>query len=339
MHIDTSLFTALPSAETDAAEAERLGYDGVWVAEVDHDPFLPLTVAARETRRVVLGTNIAVAFARNPMTLATLANDLQEFSGGRFVLGLGSQIQPHITKRFSMPWSEPAARMHELIRGIRAIWSAWAGEAPLDFRGRFYTHTLMTPFFNPGPNPHGPPPIHLAAVGPKMISTAAEVADGLLVHPFTTAAYLREITLPSVEAALASAGRDRAGFSVSVPLFVVTGSSGEEVAAAESAARMQLAFYGSTPAYRRVLEHHGWGELQSELNTLSKQGRWEEMAALIDDEVLGAFAVVAAPERLAGAVAERYAGLVDRLSFPASAHAGAPWWGDMISDLRARLAA
>src|SRR5688500_1849130 len=186
---------------------EDLGFDGLWSVETGHDPFLPLLLAAQETERVELGTGIAVAFARNPMTLAHIAWDLQAASQGRFILGLGSQIKPHITKRFSMPWSSPAARMREMILAIRAIWAAWNDGTKLDFQGDFYTHTLMTPFFNPGPNPHGNAKIFLAGVGEKMTEAAGEVADGFLCHGFTTERYLREITLPALERGAARAGR------------------------------------------------------------------------------------------------------------------------------------
>jgi len=304
-----------------AASARRLeeaGYDGAWSAETGRDPFLPLAVAAEATERLELATGIAVAFARNPMTLAMSANDLQQLSKGRFMLGLGSQIKPHITKRYSMPWSHPAARMRELILAIRAIWKAWETGSGPDFRGEFYTHTLMTPFFDPGPNPYGNPKIVLAAVGALMAEVAGEAADGLLVHPFTTARYLEEVSIPALGRGAAKSGKTRADLVVALPGFVVTGSSDEETAASAAAAKAQLAFYGSTPAYRPVLELHGWGELQSELHARSKRGEWAEMGALIDDEVLETFAVVAPPDHVADAVIERWGGLVDRFSFYAA---------------------
>src|SRR5579875_3030503 len=215
-----------PSGIADAArEVEALGYDGAWAAETGHDPFLPLAIAAEATERIELGTAIAVAFARNPMNLAMVANDLQLISKGRFILGLGSQIKPHITKRFSMEWSRPAARMREMLLAIRAIWDCWENGTKLDFRGEFYTHTLMTPFFNPGPNRHGAPKVFLAAVGEGMTKVAAEVADGMLVHGFTTERYLRQVTIPAIEAGLHSSGRTRADFQLSYPAFVVTGDT------------------------------------------------------------------------------------------------------------------
>jgi probable F420-dependent oxidoreductase len=298
-----------------AIRAEEDGYDGLWTAEVSHDPFIPLAIAAGHTERIQLGTGIAVAFARNPMTLATMANDLQMVSKGRFLLGLGSQIKPHIEKRFSMPWSHPAPRMRELVLAIRAIWAAWADGSRLAFRGEFYRHTLMTPMFDPGPNPYGNPKIFMAAVGTRMTEVAGEVADGLLAHGFTTERYLREVSIPALERGLAISGRTRADIQVSYPGMVVTGSSAAELDAAARAVKTQLAFYGSTPAYRPVLELHGWGGLQAELHALSRRGSWEEMADLVSDEMLEAFAVTGTLEDLPGKLEARYGDLVDRFTF------------------------
>jgi probable F420-dependent oxidoreductase len=298
-----------------AREAEDIGFDGVWSAETSHDPFLPLAVAAEATERITLATGIAVAFARNPMNLAVLANDLHELSGGRFILGLGSQIKPHITKRYSMEWSHPAPRMRELIQAIRAIWASWATGEKLAFRGDFYTHTLMTPFFDPGPNPYGNPPVLLAGVGQLMTEVAGEVGDGLLVHAFTTERYLREVTLPALERGGAKAGKTRGDLTVSYPGFVVTGSTEEEAAAGAKAVKEQIAFYGSTPGYRPVLELHGWGDLQTELNTLSKRGEWTAMGDLITDDILDAFAVVCPLDEVPARLQQRFGDLVDRFSF------------------------
>jgi probable F420-dependent oxidoreductase len=298
-----------------AQRAEASGYDGVWTAETSHDPFLPIAVAAGATERLEFGTGIAVAFARNPMTLAVLANDLQHLTKGRFMLGMGSQIKPHITKRFSMPWSHPAPRMRELIMAIRSIWHTWETGDALAFRGEYYTHTLMTPFFNPGPNPYGNPKILLAAVGELMTEVAGEAGDGLLVHGFTTERYLREVSLPALERGAARAGKTRADLTVSYPGFVVTGAAGADVAAADAAVRQQIAFYGSTPAYRAVLELHGWGDLHPELNTLSKRGEWVKMGELISDEMLEAFAVVCPIDEVAARVKARFGDVVDRFSF------------------------
>jgi probable F420-dependent oxidoreductase len=333
MKVDGGL-GAIDRAGDTARSLEEAGYDGAWSAETSHDPFLPHVLAAEATDRIELGTGIAVAFARSPMTLANTAWDLQVQSEGRFLLGLGSQIKPHITKRFSMPWSSPAARMREMIQAIRAIWDCWDGGERLDFRGDFYTHTLMTPFFDPGPCPYGHPKVFLAAVGARMTAVAGEVADGLLCHGFTTASYLQDATLPALEDGLATSGRTRADVELSIPAFVVSGSTEDEMAAAAVGVRRQIAFYGSTPAYRPVLEHHGWGNLQDELNRLSKEGGWEAMGELIDDEVLDTFAVVAEPHDLAAGLLARWGGLVDRISFYAPYDAAPETWLPVVNALK-----
>ncbi|MFJ9376656.1 LLM class F420-dependent oxidoreductase [Streptomyces sp. NPDC101455] len=320
----------------EALHHEKAGYDGLWASESQHDPFLPLLLAAEHTDRLEVGTAIAVAFARSPMQLAYTAHDLQAYSGGRFSLGLGSQIKPHIERRFSMPWSRPAARMREYVSALRAIWAAWNEGETLDFRGDFYTHTLMSPFFSPPPAPGGPPKVFVAAVGEAMTRVAGEVADGLLAHGFTTERYLREVTLPAVELGLDRSGRTRDDFSVSHLLLTATGRTEEELARAIDGTRRQIAFYGSTPAYRGVLELHGWGELGDELNALSKSSRedkWEAMGGLVDDEVLHTFAVVAEPERVAGEIRRRYGALVDRVSFYTAYEIDAEVWEPIVREL------
>jgi probable F420-dependent oxidoreductase len=314
-----------------AVKAEQSGYDGVWSAETNHDPFLPIAVGGAATEKLEFGTGIAVAFARNPMTLAVLANDLQLLTKGRFMLGMGSQIKPHITKRFSMPWSHPAPRMRELILAIRAIWNTWETGEPLAFRGEFYTHTLMTPFFNPGPNPYGNPKILLAAVGELMTEVAGEVGDGFLVHGFSTERYLREVSLPALERGAAKAGKTRLDLTVSYPGFIVTGPDEQTMEAAAKGVREQIAFYGSTPAYRPVLELHGWGDLQPELNTLSKRGEWVQMGELINDDILNAFAVVAPLDQVATEVRNRFEGMVDRFSFYAPYKVDPDMWKGVLA--------
>jgi probable F420-dependent oxidoreductase len=294
-----------------ARAIEEGGYDGAVSAEIANDPFFPLLLAAEHTQRIELMTSIAVAFSRNPMTMANIGHDLNAYSKGRLCLGLGSQIRPHIQKRFSMPWSHPAARMREFILAMRAVWSCWYRGEKLDFRGEFYTHTLMTPMFTPSDTAYGAPRVALAAVGQRMTEVAGEVADGLIAHAFTTEKYLREVTLPALEAGFAKAGRSRADFEIVCPVFVVSGDDDESFAASRQATAQQVSFYGSTPAYRGVLELHGWGELQTELNMMSKRGQWVEMAELIDDDILNAFAVVAKPGEVGAALAARYGGLVD----------------------------
>jgi probable F420-dependent oxidoreductase len=331
--MDFSLHTAGQTAR----EAEAAGYSGLWSLEAAHDPFFPLLLAAEHTEHVDLGTSIAVAFARNPMTLAYLADDLHRFSEGRFILGLGSQVKGHIERRFSMPWSKPAARMREMVLAIRAIWDCWATGERLAFEGEFYSHTLMTPFFSPGPNPHGNPRIFVAAVGELMTGVAAEVADGLFVHGFTTPRYLREVTMPRVEAGLARAGRDRSTFEVTYPGFIATASTAERMTAAKDAVRAQLAFYGSTPAYRPVLDLHGWGDVADQLRDLSKRNEpdaWQQMGALITDEILETFAIVAAPEDVAGEVRARFGDSVDRFSFYAPYDTEPGVWEGVLRDLR-----
>ncbi len=318
-----------------ARRLEDLGYDGGLTAETSHDPFLPLVIAAEHTETLELGTGIAVAFARSPMILANLGYDLQTFSKGRFRLGLGSQIKPHIEKRFSMPWSHPAARMRELILAMRAIWTCWNDGTPLDFRGEFYRHTLMTPFFVPGPNPYGDPHIELAAVGERMTEVAGEVADGVILHAFTTRRYVEEVTLPALERGFARSGRTRADFEISGPLFIVSGTNEEEFVKAREGTKQQIAFYGSTPAYRGVLELHGWGDLQTELNRLSKQGEWVAMGELITEDILDAFAVVAEPEAVPKAMLARYGGIVDRLSFYAPYESEPERWKQVLAGFKA----
>ncbi len=316
MKIDAGLMSTadLASVPASAKQIEAAGFDGIVTAEMSGDPFFPLVLAAEHTERIELMTSIAVAFARNPMIVANVSNDLQALSKGRFVLGLGSQIKPHITKRFSMPWSSPAARMREFILAMRAIWDCWYKGEKLNFRGDFYQHTLMTPMFTPTNNPHGAPRVVLAAVGPKMTEAAGETADGMLVHAFTTKKYLEEVTVPAIERGRAAATHETKGeFELCYPAFVVTGNDERQWEDMRRATAKQLAFYGSTPAYRGVLECHGWGELQTELNTLSKQGEWDAMGERITDEILEEFAVVAPPDQVAARLKDRFGGLIDRI--------------------------
>ncbi len=335
MKVDGGVGGDLTGIAAGVERQEAAGYDGVFASETNQDPFLTLLLAAEHSQRIEIGTNIAVAFARNPMTLAQSAHDLQRFSDGRFILGLGSQIKPHITKRFSMEWGQPAARMREMIQALRAIWATWNDGADLRFEGEFYRHTLMTPFFTPPPSPHGPPQVMLAAVGPLMTRVAGEVADGLLAHGFTTAEYLRDVTLPALEEGATAGGRTVGDLSIALPAFIVTGTDDEEKEKAAEAVRRQIAFYGSTPAYKGVLEHHGWDDVQPELNRLSKEKRWVEMGDVITDEILDAFAVVAEPDDVAARLLERFGGTVDRLSFYAPYGGSDDLWAQVRSTLQA----
>lgn len=338
MKVDGGISLDLRKVATSAKEVEAAGYDGAWTAETAHDPFLPLLLAAEHTERLQLGTSIAVAFARNPMLLANIGWDLQYYSQGRFIMGLGSQIKPHITKRFSMPWSEPAARMRDMIQAIHSIWDCWINGTKLEHRGKFYTHTLMTPFFTPDPSEmegYGPPKIFLAGVGELMTEVAGEVCDGFICHGFTTEKYLREVTLPALERGRAKAGKTLDGFEIIGPSFVVTGADEQQMIAAANGTRQQIAFYGSTPAYRGVLDIHGWGGLQDELNTLSKLGKWVEMGGLIDDEILNTFAVVGEPEQVGSELHRRYGDVIQRISFYAPYQSDPGRWSKVLADLKA----
>ena len=313
---------------------EEIGYDGAFTFEAKHDPFLPLVLAAEHTRQLRLGTAIAIAFARNPMNLANLAYGMQAICEGRFVLGLGSQVRPHIEKRFGMPWSRPAARMRELVQAIRAIFDAWEGKAELDFRGEIYRHTLMLPAFDPGPNPFGPPPVFTGGFGPLMTEVAGEVANGFIAHPFNTRRSLQENTLPALERGLSSSGRRRPDIEVVCATLVVTADDPADLERVKAAARKQLAFYGSTPAYRPTLDVHGWGDLHLELNRLSKAGRWDDMAACIPDEMLEEIAVVGERSEIAGRLRKRLDGIADAVSLTHNRAPDPHHWADIVAELK-----
>jgi probable F420-dependent oxidoreductase len=314
--------------------AEERGYDGWFVGETAHDPLLACVVAGQASERLQVGTAITVAFPRSPMHVAYAAHDLQALTGGRFVLGLGSQIKPHIEKRFSAPWSRPAARMREYVLALRAIWHAWEHGERLRFEGELYRHTLMTPFFTPPDHGFGPPAVWVAAVGPRMTEITGEVADGLLCHGFTTDRYLTEVTLPTLTAGAEQAGRSRDDLEVALPVFVVTGRDEAETAEVEAGVKAQIAFYGSTPAYRAVLDLHGWGELHEQLHQRSLAGDWAGMTAMIDDEVLHTFAVVAPPDEVGRAIRQRYDGLVDRISLYTGFEFDGDLWERLLADVR-----
>jgi probable F420-dependent oxidoreductase len=321
-------------ARTSFARLEAIGYDGAFSFEAKHDPFLPLVLAAEHTTHLRLGTAVAIAFARNPMNLANLGYGLQVISEGRFVLGLGSQVRPHIEKRFGMPWSRPAARMREMVAAIKAIFAAWEGHGELDFRGEIYRHTLMIPAFDPGPNPFGPPPIFTGGFGPLMTEAAGEVADGFLAHPFTTRRSLLENSLPALERGLARSGRRRDQIEIVCATMVVTADDEAELERVKAVSRKHLAFYGSTPAYRPTLDVHGWGELHGELNRMSKQGRWDEMADLVDDEILETIAVVGRRDEIAGKIRDRLAGIGDGVSLTNNRAPDAAHWEDVVTALK-----
>ncbi|CAN5425670.1 LLM class F420-dependent oxidoreductase [soil metagenome] len=329
VHAGAAEFEAL------AVRAEADGYDGIGATELQHDPFISVAVAARSTSTIELATSIAVAFARNPMTVAETANDLQLLSNGRFTLGLGSQIKPHIERRFSMPWSHPAERMRDFVLAIRAIQHAWTTREKLDYRGEFYRHTLMTPMFAPDPNPYGVPKIAIAGVGQLMTEVAGEVADGWLSHSFTTPRYLSEVSIPALRRGSERAGRPADAVDVSVAALVAVGSDQSELDAAIRATRKQIAFYGSTPAYASVLELHGWGGLAEPLNARSRRGEWDAMADLVTDDVLAEFASVGSPAEVAAQLRSRYSGLATRLAFAFSSPVAPELGAEIVAALDA----
>jgi probable F420-dependent oxidoreductase len=305
----------LQTVGTLAQRADELGFAGLWAPETQHDPFLPLTLAATHSDHLQLGTAVAIAFPRSPLVIAHTAWDLQALSNGRFILGLGTQVQAHIERRFSGVWDAPVARLRDYIGAVRAIWASWQGDDKIDYQGNYYRHTLMMPFFNPGPIAHPHIPIFIAGVNRGMAALAGELCDGFHVHPFHSAAYLRDHLRPQIEAAATRAGRTIADIELSGSIFVITGADAEELERARAAARSQIAFYASTPSYRAVLAHHGWTRAGEQLSRFATTRRWDAMPALITDEMLAIFAVEAPPDEIGAAVRERYVGLLDRVTF------------------------
>ena len=315
MKIDAGLSADMARAGEQAARLEADGYDGARLAELNHDPFLPLTLAAAQTSRIELVTSVAVAFARNPMSLAIVAHDLNAFSGGRFVLGLGSQVKPHIERRFSMPWHKAARQMREFIEAMHAIYDCWYEGDRLDFVGEYYQHTLMPATFTPENLDAGRPRIHLSATGPLMTKVAAEVADGMIMHPFNSERYIREVTLSAIEAGLAASDRTLEDFELDYAPIIATGPDEESIASAREVARDRIAFYGSTEAYKPVFDLHGWGDLQPELNMLNKRQQKAEMAALISDEVLETIAITGTPIEVVKQMKQRLGDIIGRTGF------------------------
>jgi probable F420-dependent oxidoreductase len=297
-----------------ASAAEELGFSGLWTSETKHDSFLPLAVAAGATERLSLGNSVAIAFSRSPMVTAQLAWDLQDISGGRFILGLGTQVKAHITRRFSMPWDKPASRLADYIRALRAIWESFQSEGKLKYEGEFYKHTLMTPFFNPGPIEHPQIPVYIAGVNTRLARLAGSLCDGFHVHPFHTPEYVRRVVNPAVEEGASAEGRDTGEIELATSVFVITGESEEAMHEQREKMRAQAAFYASTPTYRTVLDVHGWGEVGDRLGGLAREGKWDEMPTLITDEMLHTLAVEAAPDEVGAALKERYEGLIDRVA-------------------------
>jgi probable F420-dependent oxidoreductase len=304
----------LQSAGGIARAAESLGFAGLWSSETKHDAFLPLAVAADATERIELGTSVAIAFSRSPMEVAQTAWDLQDLAGGRFILGLGTQVKAHVKRRFSMPWDRPVARLREYIGALRAIWDSFQTDEPLNFEGEFYRHTLMTPFFNPGPIEHPEIPVHIAGVNAGLATLAGEVCDGFHVHPFHSPEYLRKTVRPAVARGTQKVGRDPERVELATSVFVVSGESAAEVEEQREKLRAQISFYASTPTYHTVLETHGWEDVGERLGKLARDKKWDEMPQLITDEMLRTFAVEAAPEEVGSALRDRYEGLIDRVA-------------------------
>jgi probable F420-dependent oxidoreductase len=316
MKLDVGMLTHdLTSIPAYARKVEALGYDCLWSSETQHDPFLPLAVAATVTSRIKLGTSIAVAFPRSPMITAHIAWDLQKASEGRFILGLGSQVKGHNERRFSVKFDAPGPRLREVVLALRTIWDCWQNGTKLAFKGEFYRFDLMTPFFNPGPIAHPKIPVYISGVNQYMCRLAGEVCDGLHVHPFNSVKYLREFVHPWVEEGLRRAGRPRADFTYATASFVVVGDTEEELQHARQAVKQQIAFYASTRTYEPVLAAHGWQDLAPQLHRKSVEGDWKGMADLISDEMLETYAVTGAYDTIGAKLRDRYAGLLDRTAF------------------------
>jgi len=315
MKIDAGIGANMSHVAEQAKRHEAMGYDGVRLSELNHDPFLPLAIAAEHTTSIELVTSVAVAFSRNPMSMAHLAHDLNAFSGGRLVLGLGSQVKPHIERRFSMPWHKAARQMREYIEAMQAIFDCWYDGKRLDFVGEYYQHTLMPSTFTPENTDIGRPRITLSATGPLMTKVAAEVADGMIMHPFNSEKYIREVTLPAISEGLAKSNRTLDDFELDYAPIIATGIDEESILRAREVARDRIAFYGSTEAYRPVFDIHGWGELQTELNQMNKRQQQKDMANLIDDEVLETIAIVGTPDEVVDAMKKRFADVIGRTGF------------------------
>lgn len=335
MKLDTRLvYGALREIPDLAHAAERAGFDGIWLEETSHEPFLGAALACEHTARVSVGTNVAIAFARSPTVLAHLAWDLADLSTGRFILGLGTQVKGHVVRRFGMAWDAPAPRLRDAIRAIRAVWAAWRSGEPLNYRGRFYTLTLMTPFFTPPHHDH-PIPVATAGVNPTMCRVAGEVADAFQVHPLHTPAYLREVIIPAIRRGERRAGRART-VTINASVFALIGESQAELDAARAEARRTIAFYASTPSYRPLLTHHGWEEIGARLSALAARGEWGKMAGEVTDEMLETIAVSGSPREVGSQIRERYDGVADRVgAYLAFRPDAAARWAGVLAAARA----
>jgi probable F420-dependent oxidoreductase len=335
MKIDAQIASSSLSGIPEAAKgAEQASFDALWSSETQHDPFLPLALVSEHTERLRFGTSVAIGFARSPATLAYTAWDLADASNGRFILGLGTQVKPHIERRFGMPWPEsPVGKLRELIEAVHAFWHTWQSGERLNHRGEHYKLTLMTPFFNPGPIDHPDIPIYIAGVNTGLARLAGEVADGFHAHAYHSPHYLEEVVRPGIEAGARKANRSTDKIQLSTTAFVVTRPEESDFV------RSQIAFYASTPTYRSVMKLHGWGETADQLQGLARKGAWEEMTKLIDDEMLDAFAVVCEPNELPRMLAKRYEGLVDRLTLYTPYIPGErdEEWSGLLTSVRAQL--
>jgi probable F420-dependent oxidoreductase len=337
MKIDTGLAArSLADVPAAARAAEEMGFDGVWTAETAHDPYLPVVLAAEHTRRVELGTSIAVAFPRSPLVHAMTAWDLQALSGGRFILGLGTQVKGHNERRFGVKWESPGPRLREMVQMIRAVWDCFQNGTRPRFEGRFYNFTLMTPFFHGGPIEHPRIPIYIAGVNEYICRLAGELCDGFHVHPLHSVRYVEEVVRPQIEAGARKAGRPAGSCVLASTVFVIVGDTDEERAKMDGVVRQQLAFYASTPAYRPVLDLHGWGDVGPELTERSKRGDWTGMADLITDEMLTAFAVTGTWDKIGAALRARCEGVLDRVGFyfPFRADDPPERWQRVLSSVR-----
>ena len=326
MFIDSMMWdVGLQDAADYGHKCERIGYDCVWTYEAAHNPFMPLAQVAAATETVHIGTNIAVAFARSPYAMAQAAWDLAEVSKGRFHLGVGSQVRAHVERRFSAEFDHPAARLTDYIKRVKAIWDSFQNGSRPDYQGEFFRYTVNNPMFNPGPIEHPDIPVYVAGVNPRMCQVAGEAADGMHVHPMHSVSYLRDVVRPAVEKGAKIAGRTVEDIDFFAPVFVITGENEAERAEAEKNIRYQIGFYGSTPSYRALLEHHGYDTLGKELSAATRAGEFDKLATLVPDDLLEACSVTGAPFEIAPKLRERYAGgLMQRTSLYFSMDADAP---------------
>ena len=315
MKIDASAASNMSNIGSHARQLERLGYDGLRVAELNHEPFMPLALAASQTSTIELVTSVAVAFARNPMSLAIQAHDLNAFSRGRFLMGIGSQVKPHITRRFSMPWHKAARQMREFIEAMNAIFDCWYEGKTLEYVGEYYQHTLMPKTFTPQNIEFGRPKVLLSATGPLMTKVAAELADGMIMHPFSSEKYMSEVSMPAIQEGLRRSGRTLDDFIIDYAPMIATGTTEEELNTSIAVVRDRIAFYGCTVAYKPVLDIHGWGELQDELIVLNRQHKTKQMSDLITDDMVRTIAIVGEPLEVIESMRDRLAGIVGRTGF------------------------